>query len=319
MPRLSIVIPWVGPSGPFEDTLAAVLQNRPNGCEVLVAVAHPYDDPYGLTDEVTFIATPHADLITMVNRCIEAATAPVVQIIPCGMQVTESWTSAALLHFAEAEIAAVAPVIVNDKDHSRVLAAGINFSRGGARLAAHGGQPLAVEKLVQSPPMAAALAGGFFRRSVLLALGGFDAKMGEASADLDLAFCLGELGLRVECEPTSVLLATAVNGATGSYSEGLQLEKLFWKHLTADQRKDRVVQHYLCCAAEAGYALLQPWWLARLAGRAAGWLASFGSASTADRIAIARECLAADEGPQILSLHGKRASQAVDRNARRAA
>lgn len=321
MPRLSIVIPWNGPSGPFEDTLAAVLQNRPSGSEVIVALAHPYDDPYGLGDEVSFVAPRRGsatDLVSLCNCGVEAATAPVVELVPAGLQVTEGWTSAALLHFAEHDVAAVAPVILSNTQAQRVVSAGVNFTAGGARQLAHAGESHNVSALVQSRPLAAPLAGGFFRKSVVTALGGFDALLGEHAADLDLALCTAQLSLRTECEPTSILTTASITNADGSFSAGRALEQLFWRHLPAGERATRSRQHYLRCVAEGCYGLMQPKWLARAAGRAAGWLGSLRSSATAERIASAREQLAGLDAPQILSLQRGRPATA-DRPARRAA
>ena len=322
MPRLSIVIPWNGPPGPFEDTLAAVLQNRPSGCEVVVALAQTYDDPYGLGDEVTFVASGNTvgnDLVSLANAGIAAASAPIVEVVPCGLQVTEGWTSAALLHFAEHDIAAVAPVIVSNQQAQRVLSAGVNFTTGGARQLAQAGKKYKVSDLVQTRPLAAPLAGGFFRKSVVMALGGFDATLGEHGADLDFALCAAELALRTECEPTSMITTDRVASDDGSLSAGRELEQLFWRHLPAEERATRTRQHYLRCAAELGYGLVQPWWLAHAAGRAAGWLGSLRNSGTADRIAKAQAHLAELDAPQILSLHGRRGAQPVDRTIRRAA
>lgn len=319
MPRLSIVIPWIGPSGPFEDTLAAVLQNRPSGSEVLVALAQPYDDPYGLNDEVTFVVSPGSDLVSLVNRAVEASTAPIIEVVPCGMLVTEGWTSAALLHFADPDIAAVAPAIVSSQNPQQVLAAGVNLSKSGVRQLAQAGQKHDVTRLVQTRPLAAPLTGGFFRKSVLTALGGFDATLGATAADLDFALCAAALELRTECEPTSVLTTSQRLGSDGSLATGRQLEQLFWRHLPAEQRRDRVTSHYLQCAAELGYACVQPWWLAHATGRALGWLTARGDAATAERIAKARESLAANEESQILAMPVRRSTHDGQRTVRRAA
>ena len=47
-PRLSIVIPSVHGAQALEETLLSVLENRPEQCEVIVALACEYDDPWNL-------------------------------------------------------------------------------------------------------------------------------------------------------------------------------------------------------------------------------------------------------------------------------
>ena len=56
--RLSIVIPAVTSAAELEETLLSVLENRPEQCEVIVALACEYDDPWNLRDEVTFVRAP---------------------------------------------------------------------------------------------------------------------------------------------------------------------------------------------------------------------------------------------------------------------
>ena len=58
VPRLSIVLPVLGPPVQMEDALVSVLENRPSDCEILVVHNEPYDDPYDLKNEVCFIEAP---------------------------------------------------------------------------------------------------------------------------------------------------------------------------------------------------------------------------------------------------------------------
>lgn len=318
MPRLSIVIPWTGPAGPFEDTLAAVLQNRPSGCEVLVALSQPYDDPYQLASEVTFLpAEGKSDAVSLINRGIEAASSSVVEVITCGLIVSEGWTSAALLHFDDSTVAAVAPVLVSEANATRVLAAGVNFTPGGARQFAQAGRRHDVAELVKTKPHAAPFAGGFFRKSVVEALGGFDAALGVHAADLDFAMCAVELGLRIECEPTSVISSGKLAADNGSLSAGKTLEQLFWRHLSPAERREVTPAHYLRIVNETAFGLVQPWWLAHSVGRALGWLASSLDRGHAARIAQAKEQL--ETSAAILSFPRKAASPSGAAFNRRAA
>ncbi|MFN7700653.1 MAG: hypothetical protein ACK5U8_22335, partial [Deltaproteobacteria bacterium] len=43
---------------PGEDTLVSVLEKRPAGSEVIVALGCAYDDPWHISDEVTFVQAP---------------------------------------------------------------------------------------------------------------------------------------------------------------------------------------------------------------------------------------------------------------------
>jgi hypothetical protein len=296
VPRLTIVIPWIGPAAPCEETLAAVLQHRPTGCEVVVVLADHYDDPYGLGDEVRFVPPSDAaprDLVSLVNRGVAAAEAEIVNIIPCGLIATEDWSSAAVLQFAASEVAAVAPAIVGERDRRRVNSAGVNYTLGGVRQLAQRGAPYDVTRLVQSQPLGATLAGGFFRKSVVEALGGFDVRMGAEFADVDLALCLSELGLRTECEPTSLFIDSRQPVSGGSFAQGVAAQRLFLRHLDPAKRRAAMPNHALRLLGEVALSVVQPWWLAHLAGRAWGFFASGFDHTHATRMERARAELAA--------------------------
>jgi hypothetical protein len=80
--RLSIIIPVLGNLKRLEDTLVSVLENRPANCQVVVVLNQPYDDPYDLKAEVTFVqAVAGAGLVESVNRGLEAAEAPIVHLL----------------------------------------------------------------------------------------------------------------------------------------------------------------------------------------------------------------------------------------------
>jgi hypothetical protein len=315
--RLSIVIPWIGPAEQLEDTLATVLQNRPSGCDVLVALAEPYNDPYGVADEVTFVPPPARkdnNFVALVNRAVTQAEAPVVHVLACGVRVTEDWTSAALLHFDDASIAAVAPAMVSAQNPERVVAAGVDFTAAGARQLAQQGRAYNLPELVKTRPLAAPLCGGFFRKSVLEALDGFDASLSPHAAELDFALCAAALDLRTECEPASVLECASAP-IDNRFATGRSLERIFWRHATAEQRRERSKAHTMRLLGELGYAMIQPQWLGHAAGRAVGWLTGNFEHSPAARIATARERLSAE--PQILRM--PRATSSTSQSHRRAA
>jgi hypothetical protein len=279
--------------GPFEDTLAAVLQNRPASSEVIVALAAPYDDPHGLADEVIFTSatdkTP--ELVSLVNRALAMASAPVLHIVPCGYRVSEGWTGAALLHFDEPDIAAVASVLLSSQRKTRVVAAGLEPGPAGTRRLAQAGSKYSVAKLATTSPAGATLAGGYFRKSVVEALGGFDEALGLGHADLDFALCAQALGLHVECEPTSVLLAReVVESPVGRFNDGRRCEIVRARH-----GQSATASHWLRLAGEAAWCLVQPWWLAHVGGRLVGQFTREQAQWHAARLARAKTALEGHE------------------------
>ena len=97
MPGLSIIIlGWDRPEH-FEDTLASVLQHRPEDCEILVVHAESYDDPYDLGDEVRFIAAPAGcSRAAQLNLGIRESRGEVVHWLAGGLTVEEDWAPRAV-------------------------------------------------------------------------------------------------------------------------------------------------------------------------------------------------------------------------------
>jgi hypothetical protein len=204
----------------------------------------------------------------------------------------DGWTSAAVLHFDEPSVAAVSPVIVDQRRPNRVLSAGILGGPAGTTVLSQRKRKYNVARLVASQPLGASLAGGFFRKSALTALGGFDSSLGDAAAELDLACCLAELKLRAVCEPTSILLATEpVAAPKGTFADGRDAERMHRRHAFA--HPSSAMRHMLRRIGEAAWSLVQPRWFAHCAGRLAGRIGSVRK-DHLQRIARAKAALATE-------------------------
>ncbi len=193
VPRLSIVIPCAEEAREFETTLASVLQNRPDDCEVLVVQPRPYHDPYGLKDEVRFVEAPAlCDLVDLVNVAMECATAELVNVLSCDLEVTDGWLNPALSHFEDAAVGSVSPLIVLKSKARQVVARGVHYSRGGVRQVLGGSARRSHCRAIVSPTFAA----GVYRRSAVLAAGGFCVALSSSYADVDLGLTLRAAGYR---------------------------------------------------------------------------------------------------------------------------
>ena len=136
MQRLSIIVPFMGDLKRLEDTLVSVLENQPEGSEVVVVLNEPYDDPYELRGEVKFVEAPQgANLLDCFVCGLAASDAPVVHVIAPGFEAMPGWADAALARFVEADVAAVAPLVVDRENPDRILSAGLPGRRR-ARLSA---------------------------------------------------------------------------------------------------------------------------------------------------------------------------------------
>ena len=296
MTRLSIVIPCLRSAEQSEETLVSVLQNRPADCEVLVAHALPYDDPYDLADEVRFLHIPgRPGLVDFVNAALDEAEGDVLHTLSCGIQVPDGWTEPALAHFADPKVGAVAPLIVPADQPTRIESLGVGYTLGGNRLLVGQNRPLPQRHKLALQARGPALSAGFFAREVLDALGGFAAEVGDWLADLDVGLSLAELGFRTVAEPSCKLTASgdfADVPAAGALTRGRQIERLFLRHAAAHGGIKALIAHPLAIAADTWCELPRLGAVLKLLGRlVASW--EFGTIQAyKQRMAEAAEYLA---------------------------
>lgn len=236
---LSIVIPTPSDTSLLEETLLSVLENRPDACEVIVALGCDYDDPWGISEEVRFVRAPGTGLVGCTNIGVAASSGDVVHVLAAGWKATPGWTDAALARFDDASIGAVIPVT---GEGSSPVPAGVRYKRGGRRVAlARSGRgtgprvgadvrvgarrPLGV---VTGPRLEA----GFWRADVVRGGGScFTSACGERLADADMAVGLAARGLASVVEEGSRVEAGAEPAWERGFRAGLHGERLFWRSL----------------------------------------------------------------------------------------
>jgi GT2 family glycosyltransferase len=270
--RLSIVIPVLGDLRPLDDTLVSILENRPANCELLVVHNAPYDDPYDLAGEVQFVqAPPRAGFAECLNLGLSASRAPVVHLLACGVEVRPGWAEAALRHFRNPEVAAVAPVLVHHDDHETVASAGLGYRAEG--VVCRVGRGRTPEEVADghdelcSPDAVA----GFYRRSAVEAVGGFSPSPVDTLTVIDVALSLREAGFRCVVEPDSQAQVdkTTVRDKIG-FRHGCHAERLFWRWASSHGRLRSLAAHSALVAGECVVGLWRPFMLLQLAGRAVG-------------------------------------------------
>lgn len=116
IPRLTIVVPHAGEAESFETTLASVLQNRPESCEVIVPHAGDYDDPFELSEEVHFVDAGSRCVIEQIGQAAQVARGRFVQVIADGHQVSANWSDEALTWFEHHDAGVVVPVVRRGAD-----------------------------------------------------------------------------------------------------------------------------------------------------------------------------------------------------------
>ncbi len=271
MPRFSCIIPVVGDVRHLEATLVSVLANRPDDCELLVVLSTPYDDPYDLASEVRFLeAAPATGYVGCANLGVRASAASIVHLLAAGLEVSEGWSDAALEHFRDPTVAAVAPVVRAASGEQRVLNAGAVYTCGGRRKVC--------EQLPGDAVVGPAAAAAFYRKSALIGLGGLSEELGGELADVDVALMLSAAGWRTVVEPRAEVVQPVVDRSTAGgrgFRYGRAAEQLFWRNLSPGSRAMALAAHAGTILAEAIRAGNPLTGLAQLAGRVAA-LGSFG-------------------------------------------
>lgn len=271
MPRLTITIPAIGNWESLEATLVSVLQYRPYDCEVMVALNRPYDDPYELSGEVQFLELPRRSrLVDLVNAGFVAAGGDIVHVLAAGTQASENWVEPALRHFSEPQVSLVAPLMV-DSGHTRVVAAGCAWSRGGKWSAFGKGATLEKPLMTGHDWVGPDLLAGFYRRATLAEVGALDATVPAELAAIDLGLRVRQVGRRALLEPACrVTVEERIPRAAGPFSQGWHAERLFWRHLYGGNTASKLAAHAFAVVFEAAGAAVRPANAVRAAGRIGG-------------------------------------------------
>ena len=253
-PRLSIVIPTPTDTAAMEETLVSVLEHRPDDCEIVVALACEYADPWNIREEVRFVQAPAgSSLVSCVNLGMAASEGDVVHILAAGWRATEGWTDLPLERFEDDDVGAVVPLGVAADDLERVVSAGVRCAVGGRRIdvaadtkwrkaIASGTLPTGA-----TVPQGPVLEAGFWRSDLLAMTGrGFTTACGDAAADADMAVTLARSGRRVVVEQHSRVVAPAVTTSKvrrPSFQAGLHAERLFWRSVAGSSFVSALVLH----------------------------------------------------------------------------
>jgi len=233
VPRLSILIPALDSSPRLETTLVSVLENRPHDCEIVVVLASRYDDPYDLADEVRFVVDSGAtSRAAAVETGLDACRGPVVHLLSAGAEVDEGWADAAVEHFLDHRIAAVAPLVLRSRDESLVCSAGVEYGSGGVRKRCACGLPIGDVGRASFDVLGPTSVAGFYRRETLLSLARpFDPAVTDDLIDVDTALQLRAAGYRAVVEPRSVVFRSAAESAVvAPFAAGRGAERLFWRN-----------------------------------------------------------------------------------------
>ena len=131
--QLSIVVTFRSDHAAFESTLVSVLENRPQGCEIVVVHDGSYQDPFDLTDEVRFAVASDDSLLSLLRAGVAEARAPLVHVAADGVQVDAGWTDQPLELFQGQSSPGPVTPVVRESGSGKIVAAGWTRDKNSGR------------------------------------------------------------------------------------------------------------------------------------------------------------------------------------------
>jgi GT2 family glycosyltransferase len=245
---LSVVIPSHNRPDLLRLCLASVRRHAPGGTEILVVDdGSPGAVVIRAAEEFAEVRCLRRErqggFCAAVNAGLAAARHPIVELLNDDTQVESGWAEAALAHFAEPTVAAVAPLVLQGAPCAggppRIDSAGDRYFVGGVAGKRGHGRELGAEYLRAGPVFGASASSAFYRREAVLAVGGLAEHFGAYFEDVDLSFRLHWAGYQVVYEPAARVWhrVSASYGRPGCRlleQQACNEERVFWRNLPRD-------------------------------------------------------------------------------------
>jgi hypothetical protein len=118
------------------------------------------------------------------------------------------------------------------------------------------------------------LLAGYYRKTVIEQLGGWDECFGAAGAAADLALGWKAAGMRTVLDPQSKVYAppAALQLEDGALKQALASERMFLAHVADGEWTPALLAHLFVAAGDVCRSLPRPSTLLKLLGRSLGWL-----------------------------------------------
>lgn len=208
-PVLSIVIPTHQRSDLLRRCLASVIAHAPTGTEIIVVDdASPDESAQQAVAEfpgIRLIRLPsRRGFCVAANRGIQAARAPIVELLNDDTEVEPGWADAAMAWFQDPKIVAVAPLVLRHGSVTPTIdSAGDTYHWGGFAQKRGNGRALSDFPLEPREVFGASGSSAFYRRQAILDVGSFPESFGSYFEDVDLSFRLRRAGGRIVFDPRS--------------------------------------------------------------------------------------------------------------------
>jgi GT2 family glycosyltransferase len=195
-----------------------------------------------------------------VNAGIAAARHPIIELLNDDTEVEAGWAEAALAHFRDPHVAAVAPLVLcwpgGPPGVARIDSAGDRYFLGGVAGKRGHGEVLTAAYLTPCRVFGASASSAFYRRDGLLRIGGFPESFGAYFEDVDVSFRLRRAGGVVMYEPKARVLhhVSASHGRPcGALLEqqSRNEERVFWRNVAAASLPLALPLHLAVLAAKA--------------------------------------------------------------------
>src|SRR5262249_45599329 len=201
----------------------------------------------------------HRGFCVAANAGIKAAGGEIVELLNDDTEVTPGWADAALACFADAQVAAVAPLVLSwprqGCPQPLIDSAGDRYYLGGIAGKRGHGKPLLANYLQPCRVFGASASSAFYRREALLGVGAFPGFFTAYFEDVDLAFRIHRAGYHIQFEPRSQIY----HHVGSSYGDprrallerqSLNEERVFWRNVCGPDLRDAVPRHLLVLAGK---------------------------------------------------------------------
>ena len=177
---LSIVIPTFQRTDLLRNCLRSVVCHAPAGAEIIVvADGSPGTDVSEFPGVRLLRLSRGSGFCAAANAGIAAATGAIVELLNDDTEVTAGWAEAAINCFGDPRVAAVAPlVLMSLSDRAIIDSAGDDYDFGGFAGKRGHGEPLSPPYLRRQEVFGASGSSAFYRRDLLLRVGGFPREFG---------------------------------------------------------------------------------------------------------------------------------------------